>query len=332
MKKSLKKELEKKKYAVFKEGGVQVCRWTKNSLNDKGVCWKETFYGIESHRCCQFSPCVMFCDNACVHCWRPIEYSSYSNVEEEVSSKEYLDKIIELRKQLLIGYKGNIKDIKKFEQSINPTLFTFSLSGEPTLYKGLAGLIKEIRNRKAVSFLVSNGLHSDVLLDLEKENALPTQLTISCNASNKKLFDKWHNSKKKNAWKEFNKTLEVLRKLKEKTRTVLRLTLVKKSDKGNLKELSNMKDKHVKEYVDLIKKSMPMFIHVKGYMSVGFARQRMDYDKQPWHYDIKRFAEKLVKEMKRHNELKGYKILAEEKRSNIVMIGFDKKLMKIKDV
>lgn len=332
MKKSLKKELEKKKYAIFKQGGVQVCRWTKNSLNDKGVCWKETFYGIESHRCCQFSPCVMFCDNSCVHCWRPIEYSSYSEVDEEVNPKDYLDKIIELRKQLLIGYKGNIKDIKKFEQAINPTMFTFSLSGEPCLYRGLSGLINEIRNRKAISFLVSNGLHSDVLIDLNKKNTLPNQLTISCNASNKKLFDKWHKSKKRNAWKEFNKTLELLKDLKEKTRTVLRLTLVKKSDKGNLKELTNMEDKHVKEYVELIKKSMPMFIHVKGYMSVGFARERMDYDKQPWHYEIKRFAEKLVKEMKNHKELKRYKILAEEKRSNVVMIGFDKRLMKIKKV
>lgn len=332
MKDKIKKNLEKKKYGVFEEAGVQVCRWTKNSLNDKGVCWKEKFYGIESHRCCQFSPCLMYCDNSCVHCWRPIEYGGSGYLDEKTNAEELLNKIINLRKNLLMGYKGNIKNNKKFEEAINPTIFTFSLSGEPCLYRGLASLIREIRKRKAVSFLVTNGLHPDILIDLENVNALPTQLTLSCNACNKKLFDKWHKSKKRNAWNEFNKTLGVLKNLKGKTRTVLRLTLVKKSEGGNLKELTNMEDRHVKEYVGLIKKSMPMFIHVKGYMSVGFARERMDYDKQPWHYEIKRFAEKLISEMQGDKDLKEYKILAEEKRSNVVVIGVSKRLMRIKRV
>ena len=37
----IKKMLEKQKYAVVGHSAVQVCQWTKNSLNNKGVCWKE---------------------------------------------------------------------------------------------------------------------------------------------------------------------------------------------------------------------------------------------------------------------------------------------------
>ena len=68
--------LEKMHYSlVGNSSAVQVCRWTKQSLVGKGTCWKEKFYGLDSHRCCQMSPAVMWCENSCLHCWRPIEYN-----------------------------------------------------------------------------------------------------------------------------------------------------------------------------------------------------------------------------------------------------------------
>ena len=242
--------------------------------------------------------------------------------------KEILDGIVEARKKLLIGFKGNENvSKKKFEKALTPSLYTMSLSGEATLYPRLGEMFEEIRRRKAVSFLVTNGLNPEVLEELGRKNQLPTQLTISTNAPNEKLFKIWHRSTKKDAWKKFNESLEVIKNLKGKCRRVVRLTLVKPGE-GKLGEISNMKEEHVKQYVTLIKKAEPDFVHVKGYMSVGYARDRMGYDKQPWHKEVKLFTKKLVKELKSE----GYKILAESKASNVVMIGKRKRDMKIKVV
>ena len=199
-----------------------------------------------------------------------------------------------------------------------PKHFAISLSGEPTIYPYLSELIRELRKQKKTTFLVTNGLNPRVLLKLEKEDALPTQLYISFNTPNKKMYDEWHNSLEKNAWKKYNQSLEIIKKLaKKKKRTVLRMTLVK-----NL----NMKKEHVKEYAKLIKKASPMFVEAKGYMSVGYARQRLGYETMPFHKEIREFSKLLAKELKSS----GYKILDEKIESRIVLIGKDKKDMKIK--
>jgi len=325
----VRKKLEKQHYSLVGEtSAVQICRWTKNSLNGKGVCWKEKFYGIKSHRCCQFSPSVMWCENKCLHCWRPIEMNLGTKLPCVDEPNKIIDGVIEARKKLLMGFKGNKKiSAKKFEEACNPNMFTFSLSGEPTIYPRLGEIISELRKRNCITFLVTNGLNSEAIEKLEKENCLPTQLTLSTNAPNKKLFELWHRSTKKNAWEEFNKTILLMKKLNGKCRRVVRLTLVKKGkDKGKYKDVSNMEDEHVSEYVSLIKKAEPDFVHVKGFMSVGYARERMGYDKMPWHYEVRAFAEKLILELKKE----GYNILGEEKRSCVVLIGKNKKDLNIK--
>jgi tRNA wybutosine-synthesizing protein 1 len=329
--KKTKKALEDKSYAIVgNHSGVQICNWTRNSLNGGEGCWKEKFYGIESHRCCQMSPAVMNCENKCLHCWRPIEMNLGIDMKEIDNPKEILDKIVEARKVLLSGFGGNKKTSKKkLKEALEPTLFTMSLSGEATLYPRIGEMIQEIRKRGAISFLVTNGQNPDVIERLEKKNALPTQLTLSTNAPNKELFKIWHNSVRKDAWERFNKTLEIMKKLKGKTRGVIRLTLVKEGyDKEKWKELSNMKEEHVKQYATLIRKAEPDFIHVKGFKSLGNSRERLGYSKQPFHEEVKDFAKKLAKELSKDR----YKILAEEERSCVVMLGKSKKDMKIKNI
>ncbi len=324
----VRKILEKQKYAIVgNHSGVQVCRWTRNSLNKRGVCWKEKFYGIKSHRCCQMSPAIMWCENSCLHCWRPIELNLGIKLRTIDEPVEILDKIIEARKNLLIGFKGNKRiSKKKFEESLEPELFTFSLSGEPTLYPRLGEMFREIRKRGKISFLVTNGLNPDVLKKLDEEESLPTQLTISCNAPNKKLFKIWHRSRKRNAWEKFNESIELLKKLKGKVRRVVQLTLVKKGS-GKFGRISNMEDGHIKEYANLIKRAEPDFVHINGFKSIGYARERMGYDKQPWHYEVKRFAEKLVDELGG-----GWRVLGEEKKSCVVLIGRKRRGMKIRKI
>ncbi len=323
----IRKILEKQKYAIVGgHSGVQICRWTKNSLNNKGGCWKEKFYGIKSHRCCQMSPALMWCENSCLHCWRPIEMNLGDKLPIVDEPIEIIEGIIKAREKLLEGYKGNpVVSGKKYQEAIEPTLFTFSLSGEPTIYPRLGEMIKELRKRKIITFLVTNGLNPEAIEKLEREDGLPTQITVSCNAPNERLFKIWHRSSKKNAWYRFNETLGLIKKLKDKTRRVIRLTLVKSGKEGKFNEITNIEEENVREYARLIKKAEPNFVHVKGFKSLGFSRERMGYDKQPFDYEVRRFAEKLVGEL---ND--GWKILAEEKRSCVVLLGKSKRGMRIR--
>ncbi len=316
MNKKLKETLKKQHYGIVgKHSLVDVCEWTKNSLRNKGECYKQKFYGIKSHRCCEVSPSA-FCQNKCVHCWRAIELSENRKIslKECDNPLDLIDGFVKERAKLLMGFNGNpVTEKSKFKESLEPSHFAISLIGEPTLYPKLGELIRELRKRKKTSFIVTNGLQPGVLRNLARKGELPTQLYISMNAGNKSLYDKWHRSYEKNAWKKYNESLKLMSGLK--TRRVIRMTLVKGL---------NMGERDVKEFAVLIRKASPDFVEAKSYMSVGYARQRMGYEKMPSHEEIKGFAKMLVSELGN-----GYRVLDEHVGSRIVLIGKSKKGMKI---
>lgn len=316
----LSKILKKQHYRIVgNHSSVQVCRWTKKDILDQGECYKAKFYGIKSNRCLQMSPATVFCQNMCLHCWRAIEHTDGKSmdIKKVDDPNEIIKMSIEAQKGLLTGFKGNDKaNKKKLLEAEEPTQFAISLTGEPTLYPRLGEMIKILRKDKKTSFVVTNGLEPKALKKLAKEDALPTQLYVSMNAPNKEIYDKWHRSTVKDAWKRFNETLKLFPKLN--TRKVIRMTLVKGK---------NMDKKYIKDYVKLIKRADPDFIEAKGFMSVGFARDRkgMGYDSMPRYEGVKEFSEGLVKELG-----KPYKILSEHKSSAVILIGKDKKRMKIR--
>ncbi len=302
---------------VGNTSAVQICRWTKNSLRGDRGCWKEKFYGISSAGCVQMTPSVMWCENQCLHCWRPIEMNLGTELPRVDDPIEILDGIIAKRREMLMGMKGNkLVDKEKFDEAIEPKLFTMSLSGEATLYPRLGEMFAEIRERGAVSFLVTNGLNSEALRKLEDEG-LPTQLVISTNAPNEELFLKWHRSTKKDAWKTFLESLDIMKELKGKTRRVIRLTLVKSGEEGEFCGMTNMLEENLDEYVELIRKAAPDFVHVKGYKAVGFAKDRMGYDNQVCHDEVLEFSERLGE------GLGDFSVKAEDKRSCVVALVRD---------
>jgi tRNA wybutosine-synthesizing protein 1 len=334
----VKDVLKKQHYAIVgKHSAVQICRWTKKSLRNEGVCYKEKFYGIKSHLCCQMTPSVMWCPNKCLHCWRAIELTIGDKLKGRVDSpKKIVDECIKAQRQLLLGFKKlptseghkvSKADMNKWREAQEPMQFAISLSGEPTGYEDIGGLIEELRNRGKTSFLVTNGLYPEKLKELKKKKQLPTQLYISVNAPNKKLYDKIHRSSMKDAWEKLNQSLEIMSSLtprayleksslkistKGKCRTVFRMNLVKDLNMEN-----------IGQYAELVKKATPMFVEVKGFMSVGFARERIGYDKMPYHKDIVDFSEKLAKET-------GLKILDEKVESRVVLLGKNKGDMEIR--
>jgi len=312
--------LKRQHYAIAgKNSAVKVCEWTKHSLRGEGVCYKEKFYGIKSSGCCEMSPSAVWCDNKCLHCWRAIEHTQGNKMDKKLvdSPETIIEECIKGRKKLLTGFKGNDKvNKKKLQESQIPTHFAISLIGEPLLYPYIGELIKEVRNRNRTSFIVSNGLHPEVIQEMAKKKQLPTQLYISLNAYDRDSYEKWHNSTRKDAWERFNKTLDLLKKLKKKTRTILRMTIVRHL---------NMHPEAIQGFAELIKKAEPLFVEVKGYISVGYARKRLGYETMPFVDDIDDFAIKLAKAC-------GMKVLARHECSRIALLGKaeNKKRMKIK--
>lgn len=298
--KKLRELLKKQHYALIgNHSAVQICSWTKKSIRDEDYCYKQKFYGIKSHRCCQMTPSVAWCQHRCLFCWRAIEYTLGDKIKGRIDPpKEIIDKCVNAQKKLLIGFQGNKKvNWKKLQESFIPRHFAISLAGEPTIYPKISELIKELKKRKITSFLVTNGMLPEVLAKIEP----PTQLYVSLDAPNEQIYKKIDRPVS-GSWKKLMKTLKLLPKLGKKTRTVLRLTLVK-----------NMNMQNAKDYAKLIKTANPKFVEVKAYMAVGFSRKRLGPFFMPSHEEVKEFAKEIGKYC-------GYKIVDEKENSRVVLL------------
>lgn len=298
MEETTKKLLEKQGYRIIgNNAACKICEWTKKSIQDKDVCYKQQFYGIKSHECCQMTP-NMICTNRCVFCWR--DTTAFTNTATKFDEPEEIIKgVIEAQRDLLMGFFGSEKANKqKLKEAMNPKYFAISLTGEPTIYPKLSELIEEMHKIKACTFLVSNGLFPK---NIEKLNTLPKQLYISVDAPNKKLYKEIVRPSMKNAWEQFNKTLELMQSLK--TRKVLRLTMVKGK---------NMKDEN--DYAKIIRKAWPDFIEIKSYMWIGHSKENLEQKNMSLHKDIKEFSNKIEK-------ITEYKIIDEKENSRVVLLA-----------
>ncbi len=308
--------LSKEARAKFKKQGyrivgnhsaIKICDWCRKALRGDGVCYKQRFYPelVKSHRCVQMSCTLTECSQRCVFCWRDLSYTTCTPIKNPDSPKTIVDGCIKAHKEILQGFKGNPKVSKeKFDEAMQPTQFAISLTGEGCLYPRLGDLIKELRKRKIVSFLVTNGQHPDVIKKLADEDALPTQLYVSIEAPFEELYKKIDNPIYKDGWKRINQTLKLLPELN--CRKVLRITLIK-----------GLNDSYIKEWAKFIKQAGDLWIEVKAYMHVGYSRKRLKKEDMPLHSEVREFSEKLAKTL-------DWIILDEQARSRVVLIGKNK--------
>lgn len=302
-----KEVLERQGYRIVgNHSGVKICHWTKASLT-KGVgCYKQTFYGIESHRCLQMTPTVDACNLTCQFCWRTQEWGSDSLLEADDPAL-IVEESIEAQRELLTGFKGNPNvDPEKFQEACHPNQVAISLTGEPTLYRRLGEMIDEFRRRNMTTFLVTNGTTPSVLRRMAAEGRLPTQLYVTVAAPNEETYRRLMVPKSDHEWKKLLETLALLPSLP--TRTVIRHTLVEGWNLG-------WED----EYAALDRIAKPMFIECKGYSFVGESRLRLRADNMPSHGSIRRFAKTLADRL-------GYRIAAEREDSRVVLLTQDGKL------
>ena len=283
-------QLKKAKYGVSDHSTVDLCHWTKKSFKNEGDCYKHKFYGISTHRCMEFSPAGMYCENRCVYCWRPMEfYDSMSMEPEKVAEPEQIiSKLMEERRKLIMGYYGDSRNEKqKLDESLLPAHYAISLSGEPTMYPKLPDLIKylkELPETKSI-FLVTNGQEPDMLQKLKDEDALPTQLYLSTNAADIDSFLKINRPRYDDSWKRWNRSLQMLAELD--TRTVLRITLIRNY---------NDREEMIPAFAVMLRDSSPNFVEIKSYMHIGRSTNRLEHENMLDMDEIRHFASELAKQ------------------------------------
>ncbi len=290
--------------------GVQICLWNRKSLLGHRGCYKVKFYGIDCHRCCQMSPALAWCSEACVFCWRPMEWMKRTSLgQDEVDAPaDIIEACVKARRKLISGFKGGPRcDQAKFKEAFGrfPSHWAISLSGEPTIYPRLGEMIRLLKSNPEVRtvFLVTNGQEPERLAGLAWEGALPTQLYISLAAASGQMFREINRSIHKDGWERLNRSLGLMAGLD--CRRVIRLTVIKGI---------NDSEEALQGFAPLISKSGTDFVEVKSYMALGFSRKRLGPGFMAEHEHIRRFSEKLV------TESPDYRIEDEDAVSRIVLL------------
>jgi len=298
-------------HIIGHHSGIKPCKWFHESLRGGIQCYKNKFYGIKSHQCMQSTPVLQFCTNACIFCWRMMPEKKNDDLPQpgfKWDPPEFIaEKLIEEQLKFVQGYKGYDKTPKdRLEEALHPKLATLSLTGEPTIYPYLSELITEFKKRGMYVFLVTNGTLPERLRKLKE---LPTQLYISMDAPDNETFQKVCRSHLTDGWERYNQSLEFLNTVKGKTRTVLRMTLIRGHNDNNLKG-----------YAEQIKVAQPDYVEVKSFVYVGGARNP---DRGLKLNDMLRIEEirKIADELRK---MTSYIITDEHVPSRVVLLCRDK--------
>jgi len=297
--------LRKQKYHVI--GGhsaVKKCYWVHKALTEKHFCYKAKFYGIETHRCIQFSPSVLWCWNRCLHCWRyrPSDRDRWDEVTlPSVDDPRYIvEMAIKEHRRTVSGYKMYPGvDRRMFEEALNPKHVAISLTGEATLYPLLGDLIEEFHKRGLTTFLVTRGVRPEVLANLSTE---PTQLYVSIEAFSYESYLRFNNPIAPTLWRRTLETFEILPSFT--CPTVVRITIVKSF---------NMHREAIEFWTKLLSRAEPTYIEVKAYMHIGGSIERLKRSDMPSHAEVRKVAEELAKAL-------SYNIASESKPSRVVML------------
>jgi len=305
---NLKALFEKQGYAIVgNHTAVKTCHWLRESLMRGRVCYKQEFFGIDSHRCLQMTPVANLCNHRCLYCWR------YQGEEDHVLEWDdpvsIVEGTIKAQRALVAGYKGDDRcDPAMWDEARDPNQVAISLTGEPTMYPYLGDLIAEYKRRGFTTFLVTNGTLPHVLRDLDP---LPTQLYISLDAPNREIYENLCLPRSKDLWDRIMETVDLMPSLD--TRKVARHTLVEGWNVG-----------FEEGYAKMDLKGEFDFIEPKGYVHVGYSRERLERSNMPTMERIRNFAGRM-------EELTGYSIAGENPSSKVILLSNGKKTMEIKE-
>ncbi len=299
--------LKRQKYQIIgSHSAVKKCRWLHESLTRSRVCYKQSFYGIKSHRCIQMTPSLA-CNMRCRFCWRvqPEDVGIDQSIPPPRAwdePDEIVDGCLSAQRRILSGYKalaisGRV-DWAKYSEALEPRHVAISLDGEPTLYPRLGALIEAFHRRGFTTFLVTNGSFPSAIAGLDIE---PTQLYVSAYAPDEDGYMAICRPQSRGAWRGFLETLELLHSLK--CPTVLRMTLVK-----------GLNMRGLRGWAELIEMASPTYVEAKAYMYVGYSRLRLSFENMPTFEEVKDFASRLA-------GMTSYGLIGESRDSRVVLLS-----------
>lgn len=276
---------------------VKPCLWCKRALRGGDSCYKHQFYGIETWRCVQMTP-TLRCNQRCLFCWRSMEYEPQD--ERILTPDEIIEAIPALQRKGLSGDKPFCEKERWYTAVDSPTQYAVSLSGEPTLYPRLDELIDKLRAHGSSVFVVSNGTVPEMIAKIR-----PTQLYLSLDACTKEGYAALCRpvGDPEIMWNNIQHSLHMFAE-KEKTgsRTAVRITLVK-----------GYNDNTPEGFGAIIKEVRPLYVEIKGYMYLGFSRDRLPETAVPDMDEIRTFAQKV-------KEACGYEFYDENAASRVVCL------------
>ncbi|MEK6937767.1 MAG: 4-demethylwyosine synthase TYW1 [Nanoarchaeota archaeon] len=292
---------------VGRHSAVKICHWTKECIRKGRVCYKQEFYGIHTGNCLEMTPMIT-CNHRCLHCWRDTTLFAPRWEGEADDPKEIIKGCIYGRERLMIGFGGreNVKEKKlEFQKYLVPDHAAISLTGEPCLYPRLPELIDSFFddfNFRTV-FLVTNGTVPEMLKRIGTGSKhYPTNTYLSLQAYDFPSHKKLNNPVIPETWDLMQESMKYLFTIKNKTKTIMRMTAIK-----------GMNMDKAKEFLPYIKLMQPHFIEVKGYSFLGMSCRRMTKENIPYWEEVQQFAEELAK-------VSGYKIGMKHEVSDIVQL------------
>ncbi|KAH9393761.1 S-adenosyl-L-methionine-dependent tRNA 4-demethylwyosine synthase [Tyrophagus putrescentiae] len=318
----LRKELTKQGYKLIgSHSGVKLCRWTKSMLRGRGGCYKNAFYGIESHRCMEATPSLA-CANKCVFCWRhhtnPVGTEWKWNLDEP---ELIVEGALKSHYAMINEFKG-VPGVQegRLKEASTARHCALSLVGEPIMYPKINAFVKLLHERGVSTFLVTNAQFPDAIRALDPV----TQLYVSVDASSKASLKKIDRPLFRDFWERF---IDSLKALGEKgQRTVYRLTLVKSWNSDD-----------VEGYARLVSFGFPDFIEIKGVTFCGntSSTANLTMKNVPWHEEVVSFGTALMEkinqmEAQKQLGLKGsagfdatplYGIACEHEHSNCILLA-----------
>jgi tRNA wybutosine-synthesizing protein 1 len=256
------------------------------------MCYKHQFYGIDSHRCVQMTP-TLRCNQRCLFCWRSFEHEPQE--AEECSPGTILAGIHKYQKKALAGYNAVLDNTvtgERWQEALDPKHVAISLSGEPTLFSQLPELIDLFNSKGYTTFLVSNGTNPEML-----KKCHPFQMYVSLDAPDKKTYMAVCHPQE-DYWERVQESLRIL----GSRRSAIRITLVK-----------GLNDFNPERYAAILQDSGARFVEIKGYMYLGYSRNRLARENMPEHEEVRAFAERVISAC-------DYRFKDENKLSRVVVL------------
>jgi len=263
-------------FSPASSAALKPCLWCKRALAGGEMCYKHQFYGIDSHRCVQMTP-TLRCNQRCLFCWRSFEHEVTE--EEECPPRTILDGVKKLQKKALAGYNAildNTVTEERWQEALTPRHVAISLSGEPTLYSRLPELVDLFNENGYTTFVVSNGTNPGVLA-----RCRPFQQYVSLDAPDSMTYEKTCHpvGDAEDFWDRIKESLAHL----QTKRSAVRITLV-----------AGLNDVAPEGYAKLLQDSGATFVEVKGYMYLGYSRNRLQRYNMPEHEKVRTFAERIA--------------------------------------